>query len=213
MVAGASIGAVLGSSIGALTGGHRGYHLGTVVGTVAGATAGAIATAPRQPDYTDRGGDDDTYEKQAPTRRRSQEYDDRCEQTGDRRVAETHGETPVSASASPLTLHNLRFVDGTRNQRLNREETCEMVFELMNHTHHVVHNVVPYISETNGNPHIYLSPSTRIEQIAPGEGVRYTATVKTDNRLKPGTARFRIAVSCNEDDFVTLREFEIPTEK
>lgn len=112
-----------------------------------------------------------------------------------------------------MDLRNLRFIDETRNQTLNRRETCELVFELMNVTNRPLHNVVPYIAETNGNPHIYLSPSTRIERINPGEGIRYTAMIKTDNRLKAGTARFRIAVSCDGQDFVTLREFELTTAK
>lgn len=206
MVAGASLGTVIGGSVGGIVGGYRGHQLGTVVGMIAGSAIGSAATAPRG---THNGETDDTpdgYEPRTPQHNTTGETDEWREE-------EEHRSAAATADDAPLRLRNLRFVDATRNQRLNREETGEIIFELMNTTRRTLHNVVPYISELNGNPHIYLSPSTKIERIRPGEGVRYTVAVKTDKRLKEGTARFRIAVSCDGADFVTLREFELPTEK
>ena len=72
-----------------------------------------------------------------------------------------------------------------------------------------INNVVPYIHELNGNAHLIISPSTRIESIANGDAIRYTATIRADNKLKEGTAVFRIAVSTEEEEFVTLRDFSI----
>lgn len=205
MVAGASLGSVLGSNVGALVGGYRGYHAGSLAGAMVGAAVGHVATATV-------GRKVSREMNEARERRRPADDTYSVEPENDRSAGEYRVPSSTGADA-PLALHNLRFVDATRNQRLNREETCELIFELMNTTRHTLHNVVPYISEINGNPHIYLSPSTRIERIRPGEGVRYTALIKTDRRLKAGTARFRIAVSCDGQDFVTLREFDLLTEK
>lgn len=206
MVAGASLGSVLGSSIGSLTGGYRGHHIGTLAGAVVGGAVGSAAgtmaskTVARKMDEArdSQNRTDDVYSVEA---------------DAGRSVEENRMASSSVGTEAPLLLRNLRFIDGTRNQKLNREETCELIFELINTTRHTLHNVVPYISEINGNPHIYLSPSTRIEHIRVGEGVRYTAIIKTDKRLKAGTARFRIAVSCDGQDFVTLREFDLPMEK
>ncbi len=196
MVAGSSIGAMLGGSVGGLMGGWRGHDVGTIIGTLAGGAVGAAATAERAPRSSDS--DEEMYADYPPS-------------PADERRSDASVVVEEDASTSPLILRRLRFVDEGRNRQLNRRESAKIIFELLNISPRTVHNVVPYIAEANGNTHIYLSPSTRIESIRPGEGVRYTAAVRTDGRLKEGTATFRIAVSSEGGEFVTLRRFDLPT--
>ena len=98
-------------------------------------------------------------------------------------------------SYSPtLEIINARFVDANEDNTLNRNETCKVIFEIMNRGNHPVYDVVPTVVETTGNKHIFISPSIHVEKIAPGRGIRYTAMVKADNRLKNGMAHFCVSV-------------------
>ena len=79
-----------------------------------------------------------------------------------------------------LEIVNARFVDANEDNSLNRNETCKLIFEIMNRGQYAVYDVVPAVIEMTGNKHIFISPSFHIEKIAPGSGVRYTAMVKAD---------------------------------
>ena len=47
-------------------------------------------------------------------------------------------------------------------------------------------NVVPVVTETTGMKRIYISPSVMVEQIAPHNGVKYTANISAGERIKDG---------------------------
>lgn len=113
------------------------------------------------------------------------------------------------AAECPLQLRNLRFVGEDGNQTINRGETCKIIFELANTSGRTITDIVPYVFETNGNEHLELSPTARIESIRNGDAVRYTAHVKASSKLKAGTAYFCIQVSTEGGDFVTLRTFSV----
>ncbi len=209
-VNGASLGSVFGGSVGGLLGGYRGHNIGTMVGLVAGGASGAAIGS------------------QTEAKRREATYEDRrqsSEQRAKRRVSDVRKQTDAGSSnrysydagnetqKSPLTLRNLRFVGQDGNDAINRGEICNIVFELANASGHAVSNVVPYVSELQGNEHITISPSTSVESIANGDALRYTATLRADSRLKAGTATFRIAVSTDGSEFIRLRDFSVPTAK
>ncbi len=207
-VNGASLGSIFGGSLGGLLGGYRGHNIGTMVGMVAGGAGGAVIGSQRE------------------AKRREASYEDRLQRTEQRarrrsgiRKQTDAGSNGYSYDAgdedlqSPLTLRNLRFVGQDGNDAINRGEICTLVFELANASGHAVTNVVPYISEIQGNEHINISPSTSIESIPDGDALRYTATLRADSRLKAGTATFRIAVSTDGSEFVRLRDFSVPTAK
>ncbi len=115
------------------------------------------------------------------------------------------------AYSPSLEIVNARFVDSNEDNSLNRNETCKLIFEVMNRGANSVYDVVPTVVETTGNKHIYISPSIHIERIDPGKGVRYTAMVKADNRLKDGTARFCVSVIHGGEAISKVNEFNIPT--
>ena len=76
-------------------------------------------------------------------------------------------------SYSPtLEIVNARFVDSNEDNTLNRNETCKVIFEIMNRGNNPVYDVVPTVVETTGNKHIYISPSIHVEKITPGRGIR-----------------------------------------
>ena len=112
-----------------------------------------------------------------------------------------------------LEIVNARFVDANEDNCLNRDETCKLIFEVMNRGQYPVFDVVPTVIEMTGNRHIFISPSIHIEKIAPGSGVRYTAMVKSDRKLKDGMARFCVSVIHEGKSISKVNEFNIPTKR
>lgn len=123
-------------------------------------------------------------------------------------------ELGTKLSYSPaLEIVNARFVDANEDNSLNRNETCKIIFEVMNRGQFPVYDVVPTVIEKTGNKHIFISPSIHVEKIAPGSGVRYTAMVKADRKLKDGIARFCVSVIHEGRSISKVNEFTIPTKK
>lgn len=117
-------------------------------------------------------------------------------------------------SYSPtLEIVNARFVDANQDNMLNRNETCKVIFEIMNRGSQPVYDVVPTVVEVTGNKHIYVSPNIHVEKIDAGRGIRYTAMVKADSRLKEGTAKFCVSVLHGDKSISKVNEFTIPTTK
>lgn len=117
-------------------------------------------------------------------------------------------------SYSPtLEIVNARFVDDNEDNCLNRNETCKVIFEIVNRDHAPVYDVVPTVVETTGNKHIFISPSIHVEKISPASGVRYTAMVKADRKLKDGMARFCVSVIHEGKSISKVNEFNIPTKR
>jgi len=115
-------------------------------------------------------------------------------------------------SYSPsLEIVNARFVDDNENSMLDRNETCKLIFEVRNRGNQPVYDVVPTVVETTGNKHVFISPSIHIEKIDAGSGVRYTAMIKADGKLKDGAARFCVSVIHGNNAISKVNEFNIPT--
>lgn len=239
--AGGSIGSILGSAIGGLSGGPRGSDLGTIIGMAGGAVVGAVigsqadqAQADREAAYqqdraerrsgsdycntpvtdnpeifdSNNGGDDRLYDF------KGKDYtgDYSAQQPTTSMPTATIEELGARFSYSPtLEIVNARFVDDNEDNCLNRNETCKVIFEILNRGHKPVYDVVPTVVETTGNKHIFISPSIHVEKISPGSGVRYTAMVKADRKLKDGMARFCVSVIHEGKSISKVNEFNIPT--
>lgn len=241
--AGGSIGSILGSAIGGLSGGPRGSDLGTIIGMAGGAVVGAVigsqadqAQADREAAYqqdrverrsgsdysntpvtdnseifdSNNGGDDRLYDF------KGKDY------TGDYSAQQPTTSMPTATvedlgarfSYSPtLEIVNARFVDDNEDNCLNRNETCKVIFEIVNRSYSPVYDVVPTVVETTGNKHIFISPSIHVEKISPGSGIRYTAMVKADRKLKDGMARFCVSVIHEGKSISKINEFNIPTKR
>lgn len=113
-----------------------------------------------------------------------------------------------------IEVRNATFIDDTGDGVLRGGEQGKVTFEIMNNSHEVLRDVVPTVIETTGNKRIHISPSIRVESIAPGQGVRYTATVVADKRLKEGAISIKIAVAQNGNEITSqVKEFEVKTQK
>ena len=196
IVAGASIGGSLGGSIGGLIGdnnrgwrgGYRGSAIGNIVGTIAGAAIGSALTAPRQESI-----EDDAYVPEV----RVQKYK----------------KQPVQQPVSQLKLRRIRFIDDNRSHVIDAGENSKIIFEIMNEDRKPVYNVVPVVETVGKVKHIGISPSVMVEEILPGEGIRYTASIHAGNRLKDGEVTFRVAVADENGVICDSQEFTLPTQR
>ena len=241
--AGGSIGSILGSAIGGLSGGPRGSDLGTIIGMAGGAVVGAVIGSQADHEQADREAayQQDRVERRSgsdysntPVTDNSEIFDsnnggdDRLydfkgkDYTGDYSAQQPTTSMPTATvedlgarfSYSPtLEIVNARFVDDNEDNCLNRNETCKVIFEIVNRSYSPVYDVVPTVVETTGNKHIFISPRIHVEKISPGSGIRYTAMVKADRKLKDGMARFCVSVIHEGKSISKINEFNIPTKR
>lgn len=197
IVGGAAIGSNVGGAIGGLVGdarhgwrgGYRGSAIGSIIGTLAGAAIGGALTAPK------------SREEERP-----QDYPPE-------RQADPVYTTPYEPSSALSALHirNLRFIDDSRDHVLNAGESSKIIFEIMNEGSETAYNVIPSVTEISGAKQVHISPSILVEQILPGNGVKYTATVSVGKRVKNGTATFRVAVTDTRGQTYDRQEFTLET--
>ena len=213
---GAFFGSILGSAIGGITGGYRGSDIGTIVGMAGGAVVGAaIGQASEKEEQRKY----DEY-----MRRRNDQSGFDPNNSGDDRIV-MEEEVP----SQTVTLDELKRMEGF-NVNINESihlrhedfsdangdgfitpgEECKVSFEIMNNSDVEIFDVIPTVIETTGNKHIHISPTVRIESIRPHQGVRYTATVLADKRLKDGNAVIRVTVTQGRNDIASMaKEFNI----
>ena len=110
-----------------------------------------------------------------------------------------------------IEIKNARFVDDNQDGKIGRGELSKVIFEVYNRGNHTLYDVVPTVVEATGNRHIMISPNMHVESIQPGKGIRYTALVKADNRLKDGNAQFCVSVVQGDKKISKVYEFDIPT--
>lgn len=110
-----------------------------------------------------------------------------------------------------IEIKNARFVDDNQDGKIERGELSKVIFEVYNRGNHTLYDVVPTVVEATGNRHIMISPKMHVESIQPGKGIRYTALVKADNRLKDGNAQFCVSVVQGNKKISKVCEFDIPT--
>lgn len=237
---GAQFGTILGSAVGGISGGWRGSDIGTVVGMAGGAAIGAVIGAAADQREADRYDDyrrervernDDRIPVNPPSD--DSGYDN--SNSGDDRVDfgisgptdEQAAKLPEAPSAektvsvsdlqhmrSMIEVRNVRIVDQHEEGVIHAGEQCKVVFEIMNRSRHTLHDILPMVNELTGNKHLHISPNLRIESIAPGTGVRYTATILADKRLKDGQAVLRVAVAHHDrEQEAQSQQFTIVTRR
>ena len=235
---GAQFGTILGSAVGGISGGWRGSDIGAIVGMAGGAAIGAAVGAAADQREADRYED---YRRERAARRNDRTpvappsddsgYD--SSNSGDDRVdfgiSGPTGEQPTTANdsvpatvsldqlrqaRSAIELRNVKIIDSRQDGTIYAGEQCKVVFEIMNRSRHTLHDVQPLVNELTGNKHLHISPNLHIESIAPGTGVRYTATVLADKRLKDGQAVLRIAVAHHQREQESLtQQFTLVTRR
>jgi len=194
-------GSIIGSAIGGIAGGPRGSDVGTLIGMAGGAVVGAAigqaaeeAQQKKMDEYQQR-----RVERSQGNYQPSYGYPDRGYETKDFEV---------------LEIRRPMLMDTSRDQILSRGEEARVVFEIFNTSTKPVYRITPSVTEVTGNKHIEVSDNVMIESIEPGKGIRYTALIRADNRLKDGEAIFRIGVfQGNREQSSQAREFRIQTSK
>ena len=120
---------------------------------------------------------------------------------------------PVRQPVSQLKLRRIRFIDDNRSHVIDAGENSKIIFEIMNEDRKPVYNVVPVVETVGKVKHIGISPSVMVEEILPGEGIRYTASIHAGNRLKDGEVTFRVAVADENGVICDSQEFTLPTQR
>lgn len=202
--AGGQFGYIIGSSIGGIAGGWRGHHTGALIGTIGGMVAGAaigdaVENAERSKyekradrNYPPRRSDNDIYDPQG---------------RGDDRIM-------ITAQEAPLEIRNAMITETMRDGVLTRGEECSVVFEIFNLSDESVYDVRPLVEDVTGNKHISISTNLNIESIGPHKGVRYTASILADKRLKDGEIKVRVGVAQGKHVVKSqTRVFTVPTAK
>ena len=143
--------------------------------------------------------------------------------TGDVSTQQAQTSMPMQSSVEDLAsnlkytpsieIKNARFIDDNQDGKIERGEMSKVIFEVYNRGKQTLYDVVPTVIEANGNKHILISPNMHVEQLAPGQGIRYTALVKADNRLKDGNAKICVSVVQGGKSISKVSEFNIPTVK
>ena len=230
---GGEFGHVIGSAIGGISGGWRGHHVGSLIGTVGGAVAGAaigaaIENAQNRPyenaqNYPYDGAQNNPYDTGI-------QGDDRIvfdEEPG------TYPQDDIAAGnntpsandrrsiklsdltrKTPIELRKATIIDANHDGASTAGEECTVMFEIMNNTQKSVYNVYPLVEDVTSNKHVKISPNLRVESIAPHQGIRYTATILADKRLKEGEIIVRVGVAVGQDRIDSqTQEFRIPTHK
>lgn len=154
-------------------------------------------------DFDPENGGDDVIQFDAPADNTSVEEPD---------VVSKLQSDPAPVSASPLELRSVRFVGKGNGLELHSGELAKVVVEVYNNTPEYMYNVKPMVMETSGNKHVFVSAPIIVEKIAPGKGIRYTAMVKADKKLKDGKVHFTV---CAQESAQLrkseIREFDVTT--
>jgi hypothetical protein len=119
-----------------------------------------------------------------------------------------------AAKHEVVLIRNARFIDADQDGILKAGEECKITFEIMNYTRHTIYDVQPTVYEVEGNKNLYISPNLHVESIGPRQGIRYTASILADKRLKDGEIIVKIGVAQGGREINSqTREFKVPTAK
>jgi hypothetical protein len=232
---GGYFGSIVGSAIGGITGGWRGSDIGSLVGlaggAVVGAAIGAAADEAEQKKYEEYKAQRQERIRNMKRRDAMEDFDDDDDDSGfdssnsgDDRLfgfdenfsvpENINAPTTLDLRFTPVAIRNPRLMDANRDGVLVRGEEARMVFEVFNNSDRTAYRVLPMVTEVTGNKHIHISENVMVESILPGKGIRYTATIKADSRLRDGNAVIRIGVMQGNRDIPSqAREFTIKTSR
>ena len=238
---GAHLGSILGSAIGGISGGPRGSDIGTLVGMAGGAAVGAAigsaADNANRRQYSEYKAQRQAQQQeyQAPQTVTPADSGFAPQNSGDDVITFDGSDTTAAPTAAntgmlsdckmhsaelmaeeaglpALEIRNVRYVGN--GMTLSAGELAKVTVEVYNNSTSSLYGVQPAVVETTGNRHIFVSAPILIEKIAPGKGIRYTAMVKADRKLKDGTAHFKVfATEKASGSESNATEFDISTNR
>jgi hypothetical protein len=197
---GGEFGHIIGSAIGGIAGGWRGQHTGSLIGTVGGVVAGAAIGSAIDKSQERR-------MERVSTRRHHDDSGFDPQGRGDDRIM-------IEPAEAPLVVRNAIITETQHDGVLVRGEECTVMFEIMNTSDEPVFDILPFVEDATGNKHVKVSNNLRIESIGPRQGVRYTATILADKRLKDGEIIVRLGVAQGGREVTSqTREYRVTTAK
>lgn len=110
-----------------------------------------------------------------------------------------------------IEIRNITVKEQDNNHKLNRKEVYRISFEVVNHTNKAIYNIMPRIAESSGNKNIFISQGITVECIAPGNGVRFTASVMANNKIKDGFINLLMSVNSADGKTLTEKTMQIET--
>ena len=194
---GGQFGYVIGSAIGGITGGWRGHDWGSLIGTVGGVAAGAAVGAANEA-------------------KRNKAFE---EATNDRKQSAGVPDDRVDLGLTgpgepPLEIRYAVIEESKHDGVLTRGEECKVRFEIHNTSDHTVRDIRPIVCDVTENKHVKISPNLLIESIGPREGIRYSATILADKKLKDGEIKVMVGVSHGKREVKSqTRYFTVSTAK
>lgn len=115
--------------------------------------------------------------------------------------------------APNIEIKNARFVDNNQDNVISRNEICKVIFEIYNRGQRTLFDIQPAVLDASGNRNLYISPGMHIEKLEPNAGIRYTAVIKANDKLKDGVAKICLSVIQGNKSISKVSEFNIPTRK
>ncbi len=197
---GMQLGSTLGRAVGFATGDYGGSLTGAAIGAVAGAAVGNMINAPKSVEEAPSSVSGSAPTKLSKSKSRGQKGRKQIEQA----LAE------ASSTGAAVSVDNVLFEGEYGSDILRRGETARLSFDIINASDGTLALVEPLVECSNKN--IEISPMVAIENIAPGEGVRYSVSL-TAPRLKNGTATIIIKLSVDKGAYKVMRLHKISTEK
>lgn len=216
---GAQFGHIIGSAIGGIGGGWRGHHTGSLIGTMGGAVAGAAIGAAIDNAHDRRV--ERMYGNNQPSQDDYGYYNNGGGAADDRITFDEGPATPERsfsvdelARKVPIEIRNAEVIDKDGDGMLVRGEVCNVAFEIWNNTDHTIFDLYPLVEDVTGNKHVVVSQNLRVESLLPHRGIRYTASIQADKRLKDGEIVIRVGVAKgNEVIESQTRQFTVKTAK
>ncbi len=237
---GSILGSAIGGISGGWRGHDIGTIVGMAGGAVVGAAVGSAADQQEQRKYEEyqqqrRQRQYDTYGSQQGAYSDNSGFD--STNSGDDRIsfdgAGPTGQPSGYSAASPrsydpttqpvepgysvrynslIEIRNARFIDSNHDGVIQRGEECRVTFEVMNRSSQILYDVQPTVMDVSGNKHIHISPNLHVESIAPNSGIRYTATILADKKLKDGEIVIRVGVTQGNKQITSqIQEFVVKT--
>ena len=111
-----------------------------------------------------------------------------------------------------VEIRHARLIDTTHDNILSSNEVCHIVFEVVNTSDRMLRDITPMVYERSGNRRIYISEPIHVERLAPGKGIRYTATIKS-GKMKTGEACFVLNVMQGNKRMAWAQEITVRTQR
>lgn len=202
ILVGAQAGGMVGSIIGSSSDSFTGWAIGNVVGTIAGAAIGNAVSTPHE-----------SQQQSVPSRTYQQPENSYPETNSETDNTYNQGRSIYKDATPflPVMIQNIRFVDENNDHIIQAGEFCKLIFELYNSGNQVLYNIYPNI--TLSNPKVGVSKAVLIDQLKPGQRIRYTASVYGYKGLRDGQVSFAITVCQQNGNTGDQRQFTLQTQR